>query len=53
MDEGLSSRVYGLLVVPVGRHPEEHLHSLCERLEQVYRTVRCDVLRAPDLPEEC
>jgi archaemetzincin len=49
----MSSRVYGLLIVPVGRHPEEHIHPLCERLERIYRRVRCDVLRGSEVPEEC
>lgn len=53
MNQSLSSRVYGLLIVPVGKHPEAHIPPLCERLERIYKKVRCDVLRGPDIPEEC
>jgi archaemetzincin len=48
----MSSKAYELLIVPVGRHTAEQLPLLYNRLEQVYKRVHCNVLKAPTIPEQ-
>ncbi len=52
MNENTPHKLQRITVIPIGRPSLEQVHSLCDRLEQVFNRVQCCILKGLPIPEE-